>query len=64
MHYYSVIFSRENSFQVMEQIGSLGAVAIEDSQFLQNDFAKPYHHQLLSLRISLSLIEELESLLL
>ena len=63
MNYYNIIFARENAFTVLEGLGSLGAIQIEDSQPLQNDLERPYSNQLLNNKFNMNLVQELEILL-
>lgn len=42
MNYYNIIFSRENAFTILEGLGSIGAIQIDDNHQFQNDLLKPY----------------------
>ena len=44
MNYYSILFSKENTFQILNELGHLGIIDIEDSQPELIESKRPYHH--------------------
>lgn len=63
MSYYSILFSKENAYEILEELGHLGILDIED---LNNDLIsnkKNYFSQISEIHLALKRFEEIEKLM-
>lgn len=46
MHYYSVLFSQENAWEILNELGHLGIIDIQDLHKEDLEIKKPFYSQL------------------
>ena len=63
MGYHSILFSKENAFEILDELGHLGILNIEDSNEDIISNKKPYFSQISEIHLALKRFEEIEKLI-
>ncbi len=64
MSYHSLLFSKENSWEILEELGHLGIIHIEDMNLNELEAKHPFFEQIKEIHVVLEKLSEIEELML